>query len=275
MERGIDHLRRRLHTLTPAAVRYHAPGGMMGALALFDIDEDVLYWFRTRQQAAMGFFEAVRRAIDKTSPKAKLGGIPRSAAFSALTTQDYQRMAPYFDYVYPKHYFWHRGFDGMYGTVARWVETLGEWNPKLTEEDCFAVVKAWFGLDLPGVKVLSDLEKGFPDEFFDRVVYGETRRALEAIGDPDKVIAWVSSGRKPHAGDAMPSGDLERILAASARAGLKRFLYQPDPDLGAPEWSVISSFCGKRWRHTPGGYWPPDTPRPESTSGGRKPGDGR
>ena len=275
LERGIAHLRQRLHSLTPSVVRYHAHGGMMGGLALFDIDEDVLYWFRTRQQAAIGFYEAVRNAINKTNPRAKLGGIPRAPAFSALTTQDYQRMAPYFDYVYPKHYFWNRGFDGMYGTVERWVETLGEWNPKLTEEDCFAVVKSWFGLELPGIKRLADMEKGFPDEFFDRIVFGETRRALEAVGNPDKVIAWVSSGRKPHAGDPMPSHDLERILEASARAGLKRFLYQPDPDLGAPEWTVLSAFCGKPWRYVPGGYWPPDTPRPETTNGARKPGDNR
>ncbi len=275
MERGIEHLRRRFHSLTPSLVRYHSPAGLTSALALFDLNEDALYWLRARQQDSMGFFAAMRREIDKLSRKAKLGTIPRAPTFSALTTQDYQRMHPYFDYVFPKHYFWHRGFDGMYGTVARWVEKIQEWNPSLSEADCFQVVKAWFGIELPGVCSLAEMESGFPDEFFDKVVYGETRRALEAIGDPNKVIAWVSSGRKPHAGDPMPAHDLERILAASERAGLKRFLYQPDPDLGAPEWSVISGFCGKRWRDGARGYWPPDTPKPETTNGGRKPGDGR
>src|SRR5689334_400786 len=72
-----------------------------------------------------------------------------------------------------------------YGTIARWVETLGEWNPSLSEQDCFAAVQCWFGLKLPGVKSLADLdEKGFPDEFFSEVVYSETRRALDAVGDP-------------------------------------------------------------------------------------------
>ena len=32
-------------------------------------------------------------------------------------------MGRLFDYVFPKHYYWHRGFDGLYGTVARWVRS--------------------------------------------------------------------------------------------------------------------------------------------------------
>lgn len=136
-------------------------------------------------------------------------------------------------------------------------------------------MKAWFGIELPGIKSLTDMELGFPDEFFDKVVYTETRRALDAIGDENKVIAWVSTGRSPHAGDSMGGRDLYRILTASRKAGLKRFLFHPDPDLGAPEWSVISGLCGKQWKEGSGDYWPADTPRYERFNGARKPGDGR
>jgi hypothetical protein len=270
MERGITHLRRRLHQLTPAMVRYYAAGGMMGGLSLFDLNEDVLYWLRARQESALRTLAAYRQQIDGLDHKAKLGTIPRTTTFSLLTAQDYLRTHPYCDYVFPKHYFWHRGFDGMYGTVARWVRKLGEWNPGLSEADCFAAVKCWFGLHLPGVHSLADLDKGFPNDFFSEVVYSETRRALEAVGE-DKLIAWVSTGRNPHAGDPMPAHDLQRILVHSHRAGLKRFVYHPDLNLGAAEWSVISGLCGKRWREDPAGYWPPDTPKPDTWSGGRKP----
>jgi hypothetical protein len=211
---------------------------------------------------------AYRKQIDSLASKPKLGTIPRTTSFSLLTTQDYVKIHRYFDYLFPKHYFWHRGFDGMYGTIARWVQTLDQWNPRLSEPDCFAAVKCWFGLQLPGVRKLADLELGFPDEFFTDVVYSETRRALEAVGDPHKVIAWVSTGRNPHAGDPMPARDLQRILLASQRAGLERFIYHPDLNLGAAEWSVISGLCGKN----PQGYWPPDTPKPDTWNGGRKPG---
>jgi hypothetical protein len=272
MKRGIAHLKQRMHQLTPALVRYYSAGGMMGGLGLFDINEDALYWLRSRQEVTLQTCAAYRKQIDSLASKPKLGTIPRTTSFSLLTTQDYVKIHRYFDYLFPKHYFWHRGFDGMYGTIARWVQTLDQWNPRLSEPDCFAAVKCWFGLQLPGVRKLADLELGFPDEFFTDVVYSETRRALEAVGDPHKVIAWVSTGRNPHAGDPMPARDLQRILLASQRAGLERFIYHPDLNLGAAEWSVISGLCGKRWGENPQGYWPPDTPKPDTWNGGRKPG---
>ncbi|MGH2370983.1 MAG: hypothetical protein ACRDI2_22625, partial [Chloroflexota bacterium] len=259
MERGIAHLRDRFHQLTPSLVRYHTPAGLLAGLALFDLNEDALYWLRARQETALAYVAAIREQIDRVDRKVKLGAIPRTASFSVQTTQDYQKIHPYFDYLFPKHYFWHRGFDGMYGTVARWVRRVAEWNPGLSEADCFAVVKAWFGLQLPGVHSLADMEMGFPDEFFGEVVYAETRRTLEAVGDDDKVVAWVSSGRAPHAGDPMPARDLQRILATSEQAGLKRFVYHPDRELGAAEWSVLARLCGRAWAEDPAGYWPPGT----------------
>ncbi len=271
MERGMSHLRTRFHNLTPGTVRYHADGGMLGGLALFDVNEDVLYWLRMRQELTLRSMQAMREQIDRIDPKPKLGTIPRAATFSVLTTQSYERTHKYFDLMFPKHYFWHRGFDGMYGSIARWVRTIGDWNPSLSERDCFAVVKSWFGIELPGVNSLSDMEMGFPEEFFTKVVYSQTQRALAAIGDPDKVIAWVSTGRNPHAGDPMPARDLHRILTESHRAGLKRFIFHPDVNLGAAEWSVISSVCGKPWKEDPNGYWPPDTPKPGTWNGGRTP----
>jgi hypothetical protein len=275
MERGMRHLRGQFHKLTPQRVRYLAGGGVLGGLALFDFNEDALYWLRTRQEKTLRNMAALREQIDQLSRKVKLATIPRSAAFSVLTTQDYEKTHSFFDYIFPKHYFWHRGFDGMYGTIARWVRRIGKWNPSLTERDCFTVVKSWFGLELPGIRSLSDMDLGFPDEFFSELVFSETRRALEATGNPDKVIAWVSTGRSPHAGDSMPAHDLHRILVASQRAGLKRFLFHASPDLTVPEWKVISRLCGKEWQEDPAGYWPSDTPKPDTFNGGRKPTEER
>ena len=259
MEQGIAHLRQRFCRLTPDLVRYHAPGGTLAGLNLFDIDEDALYWLRARQQTALGVMAAMRKSVDQLNRKVALGGIPRITTFSSLTGQNYQQMEPYFDYIFPKHYYWHRGFDGMYGTIQRWVQKFAEWNPSLNEEDCFLLIESLFGLRLPGVLSLRDLEMGFPQEFFDQVVYNETRRALAAIKDIDKVIFWVSTGRSPHSGDAMTARDLHGILQASKNAGAKRILFHPDPELGAPEWHVLSSICGNPWREDPNGYWPADT----------------
>ena len=93
----------------------------MGGLSLLDLNEDALYWLRARQEVTLQTVSAYRKQIDGMERKARLGTIPRTASFSLLTTQDYLKIHPYFDYIFPKHYFWNRGFDGMYGTVARWV----------------------------------------------------------------------------------------------------------------------------------------------------------
>jgi hypothetical protein len=107
---------------------------------------------------------------------------------------------------------------------------------------------------------LYDLERGFSDEFFTKVVYNETRRALAAIGDDDKTIFWVSaSSREPHAGDAMTARDLQGILQASQDAGAKRFLFHPEPAINAPAWHVLSRMCGNPWRQETSDYWPEDT----------------
>ncbi len=268
---GIDQFRAALHRLTPDRVRYHAAGGLFGSLLLCDLTEDTLYWLRQRQDASRAAWREARQCVDGVDRRMLLGGIPRTAAFSSLTGQNYQQMPEFFDLVFPKHYFWHRGFDGLYGTVARWVQRLGRWNPSLTDADCLAVVKALFGIDLPGVRSLLDLDLGFPPEFYAEVVRTETQRALAAVGDPERVIAWVSTGRAPHAGDAMTARDLHAILTASRDAGLQRFLFHPDPDLGAAEWRVISHLCGDLWEESRTGYWPADTPRLDSFSGPRQP----
>ena len=47
-------------------------------------------------------WEEARTIVDQASRKIELGGIPRTAVFSGLTGQDYERMAGYFDYILPK-----------------------------------------------------------------------------------------------------------------------------------------------------------------------------
>jgi hypothetical protein len=258
IERGITHLRAAFQDLTPGQVRYWSPGGALGALQLFDVDEDVLYWLRARRHATSGWMEAVRTCFDRFERPVQLGVIPRSSAFSGLTGQNYTQLAKHVDYVFPKHYFWHRGFDGMYGTVWRWVRQIAAWNPSLSQQDCFDVVKLWFGLELPGVHSLADMEGGFPEEFFTEVVFRESARAMAAVGDPDKVIAWVSSGRLPHGGDMMPARDLEAMLKASKAAGIERFVFHATHLLGAAEWTVMSRFCGTPWQDDGSFEWPAD-----------------
>ncbi|MBI2190463.1 MAG: hypothetical protein HYU36_00595 [Planctomycetes bacterium] len=255
-----DRLFQRLHGLDRRCVALHAGGGWLGATHLFGPDRDLLAWIQFRIDALTDFFLGVRKGLDsESSRKIRMGVGPRSACFAPLCGYDFHRLAGFLDILLPKHYFWHRGFDGLYGTVYRYVETLTLWNPGLSDEDALKVVEALFGLKLPGIRTRADFDDGFPPEFYETIVQQETRRALAAVGDPERVIPWVDSGRRPHHGDPFSAGELRRVLKASAEAGLKRFLYHHHGNLTEGEWAVMTELCGRPWRPAQApSYRPPD-----------------
>ncbi len=254
-----DRLFAHLHSLDSRAVQLHGNGGLLGGFHLLGGDPDLMSWFQFRVEALTDYFRNVRNGIDaEISRPVKLGVGPRSAAFAPLCGYDFARLAEFMDVLLPKHYFFHRGFDGMIGTVARYVETLTQWSPGLSDEDALAVVQALFGLSLPGVQSRSDFETALSPEFFEQIVKQETRRALAAVDDPDRIVPWVDAGRSPHDGDPMSAGDLKRLLQAAGEAGLQRCLYHHHGNLTEGEWLVISEMCGKPWRPLESDYRPPD-----------------
>lgn len=250
-----DRFFQRLHHLKPADVALHAPGGLVGACRLFDVDPDLAAWFRFRTEALTHFFRAMREGLGNVG---RLGVGPRSAAFAPLCGYDFARLAEFMDLLLPKHYFWHRGFDGMVGTVSRYVETLTVWNPGLSDADALAVVGSLFGLSIPGAQSRDDLETVLGTDWFERAAAQETRRALAVVDDPDRIVPWVDAGRAPHDGDPMPAGDLKRLLGSAQEAGLQRFLYHHAGNLTAGEWTVLSELCGTTWRPLESSYRPPD-----------------
>ena len=254
-----DRLWQRLHGLSSSDVRVHAPGGLLGAFHLLGGDADLLAWFRFRVESLTNYFQGVCECVKaEMSRPVQLGVGPRTAAFAPLSGYDYAALAEFVDILLPKHYFWHRGFDGLIGTVYRYVETLTDWNPGLTDAQALTVVEALFGLALPGVESRSDMEVALSGEFFEQIVTQETKRVLAAVDDPQRIVPWVDAGRAPHDGDPMSAADLKRLLLASQEAGLQRFLYHHHTNLTAGEWTVISELCGTPWRPTEGGYHPPD-----------------
>ena len=254
-----DRLYQCLHTLQSPRLPLHSPSGLLGAFQLLGGDPDLLAWFEFRAESVTDYCRRVRECLTaEMSHPVKLGLGMRSAAFAPLCGSDFARIAEFMDILLPKHYFWHRGFDGLVGTVYRYVETLTDWNPGLSDADALAVVKALFGLELPGVKCRSDFEEAFSPEFFEVVVTQETQRALRAVDDPNRVVPWLDTGRSPHDGDPMSAGHLRQLLRAAESAGLQRFLYHHHSNLTAGEWAVISEMCGEGWNPLESDYRPPD-----------------
>ncbi|MGH2370410.1 MAG: hypothetical protein ACRDI2_19725, partial [Chloroflexota bacterium] len=273
-----DRLFERLHHLTDRDLRIwgSGAGGFLGTFGVLGNDPALAEWLAFRMDSLTETFRRIRELVQQHARRSiLLAAGPRSAAWAPLCGYDYARLEQSLDVLLCKHYFWHRGFDGMYGTVARYVQTLCEWNPGLSERGALQFVTGLFGLELPGITSLRDFDHGFPQEFFDQIVFRETERALAAMGDAERVCPWVDAGRKPHDGEPFTPHDLDRMLAAAERAGLRRFLYHHHGNLTPGEWAVISARCGHPWQSTTSprptldrapaahempGYYPPDLP---------------
>lgn len=271
-----DRLHQRLHNLTREAATLAAGGGTFAAFSLFGNDPGIVTWFNFRARALTAFYRQVNQLTEALTRargrQVKLAIGPRLPAFSALCGYDFPAIAPLFDLILPKLYIWNRGFDGMYGTVGRYVATLADWNPGLWEPEAFAALRALLGIALPStepvvlpgetMKALRELERGYPDRFFSEVMANETRRAIAAAdGYPWKVLPWVDTGRRPHDGDPVTAHDLRRLLLATKEGGARHFLYHNHGHLTAAEWTVISEYCGSAWRAGQGlygSYSPPD-----------------
>jgi hypothetical protein len=255
---AVRRLEERLHRIDDRAARAHSESGFTGTARFFGSDPVLTAWLRFRTEVLTGTVKMLKGLMREQRSELKLGMGPRSAAFAPLCGYDFRALMQYLDFLLPKHYFWRRGVDGFYGTIYRWMSTLVAWNPGLSEEAALEVVQGFFGIELPGVSNALDFERGFPDEFFTQIVTKETQAALAAVDDPQKVVPWVDVGRRPHGGDPMGTGDFIRLLSASAKAGLRRFLFHGHAHLTPAEAEVIRAFCGDPSRPFPAGYEPPD-----------------
>ena len=258
LQRARDLLRTRLHQLNQELVGTDSQRGLMGAIRLFGSPPELTAWLQFRTEVLTGTVKTLKGLMREQREDLLLGMGPRSAAFAPLCGYDFRRLMEHLDYLLPKHYFWHRGYDGFYGTVYRWMKTLTDWNRGLSAGQALQVVKAFFGIDLPGLTSAFDFERGFPDEFFTEVVAKETSAALSAAKRPDQVVPWVDVGRRPHDGDPMGSGDFINILEASRKVGLHRFLYHNHSHLSPAEVEVLTRLCGDPDRPMPEQYHPPD-----------------
>jgi len=256
-----DRLLDLFHNLDPVRIRSHAGGGLVGAHRMLGADADLMAWLSFRVDSITRYYRRIREGIAANLDRpVRLGCGPRSAAFAPLCGYDFVELAQFMDFLLPKHYFFHRGFDGFIGTVYRYSQTLREWNPQVSVSDTLDIVQALFGISLPGVDDdMLDFEGALCPEFFEQVVTQETRRALAAVeGDAERIVPWLDTGRFPHDGDPMSSRDLKLLLDAAGAAGLQRFNYHHQGNLSAGEWTVLSDKCGTRWDPRTSDYEPPD-----------------
>ena len=256
-----DRLFELLHNLDPKRVRLHGEGGLLGGYHLLGADPDLMAWMNFKVDSLTAFFRYMRQGLAaELSRPIEVGVGPRCPAFAPLCGYDAARLGEFMDFLLPKFYFWHRGFDGFVGTVYRYVEVLRQWNAGLSVGDALKVVKGLFGIALPGVHEAIDFENALSPEFYQQIVARETARSIAAVGDPQRIVPWVETGRHPHDGDPMSAADLRQLLEAARAGGLERFLFHHMGHLTPAEWTVISETCGQRWDPMKSSYKPADMP---------------
>jgi hypothetical protein len=136
-------------------------------------EPSVQEWMTFRQVALTGFFRRVSRGVkaalaaSQPGRTVRMGVGTRSPAFAAMCGYDLTALAAgdpreAIDLLMPKTYLYHRGFDGLVGTVARYCRVLCDWNrgepgagagadpSSLSYDGALSAVKALFGgLELP------------------------------------------------------------------------------------------------------------------------------
>lgn len=256
-----DSLQRKLHTLTPAPVRLHAPGGMSGGLELLG-GPALAEWMNFRVDGLTSFYEYMKRVIDERADHpVQLAVCPRTPAIGPTAGYDYHRISGIVDVIMPKLYYWHRGYDGLIGTAWRWAATLTAWNPELTIRDACLVTRMLFGDAMPLVDSLIDFDRLITPEYLHSLTLLEAGRSAAAIGDRSRVVPWVDSGRAPHDGDPLTAAHLDATLDAVAQTGIDHFTYFNSTKLTDADWTMLSHHCGTAWdpRHSRDWY-PPDQP---------------
>ena len=226
-----------------------------------------------RESSRLSWAQA-RDNIDAVDRKVELGGIPRTAAFSSLTGQDYQQMASYFDIVFPKHYYWaprlrrplrHRG---PLGAAPVPLEPLPHRVRRLPRG---ALPRRH--RPAPGGQPSSTWMLGFPQEFFDETGLRRERarpggRGRSRQGDLLGLHRAQPPRRRTPWGPATCTASSPPASAPAPAASCST----PDPEMGAPEWRVISNMCGRLWQEDPSSvFWPGDSARGDEYSGGRQP----
>jgi hypothetical protein len=192
--------------------------GAFDGVDLLLLDRGLWEWFAFRHETMERFMGGLRRVVRELDPSLKLGLGPRLPTWARITGCSLKTIARVTDFQAPKVYLWKGGFDGYYGTLARYVDFVTSRNPDLPGDLVLQVLFRLLGIEMPDVRSVADLQKEFPRSYYDVTLVGE-------VGSLDDVVPYVEVGPHPHRGEPISNDQLRSIVAAMQRAGLTRFIH--------------------------------------------------
>jgi hypothetical protein len=199
--------------------------GAFDGVDLLLLDRGLWQWFAFRHETMERFMGGLRRVVRSLNPSLQLGLGPRLPSWARITGCSLKTIARVTDFQAPKVYLWKGGFDGYYGTLARYVDFVTSNNPDLPGDLVLQVLFRLFGIDMPEVRVVADLQKEFPQSYYDVTLAGEIKNIEADVGSLDDVVPYVEVGPHPHGGEPISNDQLRSIVAAMQGAGLTRFIH--------------------------------------------------
>ncbi len=209
-------------------------------LDLFMAHPGLVQWFSFRSRSILDFLSTFRDCIKGIDEGLAIACGPRISAFAPLTGYNYGPLSQVVDFFCPKIYLWHEGIDGLKGTVGRYAETLIEWNPALSQSLAIALVCKLFGIPLPGMVSLDDLNKPLAPAFFSHTLSSEIDKAILRCGDAAKVRFFLGLH---HGGVHMNTDEMKGVLTAIEESPCDKLLYWEYGDLSDEQWAILADYA--------------------------------
>jgi hypothetical protein len=248
-----DRLRALLQGLSPEQVDLFLESqlGIFDGIDLLMEDPSVIDLLRFKTAAVEDEIGAHYRAIKAIDSRLEYGICPRLPCFATMQGVNFRRLSRITDFIQSKHYLWMNGYDGFKGTLARYAESLRQWNPDLDDNRTEALICRLLGIRLPSGYHITDFEHPAPKEFFDEVVYSESRKMLLRIGDVEKISPFIGL---EHDGIWLNADELRHLFQAMVDAGLTRFTYFILNTISDEIWNVITDFTRGSLNDAAGGF---------------------
>ena len=242
MRQGRDWLKDALGRID-AVSAHHWLQGELSATDVLDLlvaQPGLFEWFRFKSHSIVELLSAYRDCIKGMDEKLAIACGPRISAFAPLTGYNYRLIGDIVDFLCPKVYLWQRGIDGLKGTVGRYASTLMAWNPTLSESLALSLVCKAFGIPLPGVESLGDLDSPLSPEFFVHTLPSEIDKAIARTGDASKLRFLMGLH---HGGVHMSTDEMREILIAIEQSPCDKVLYWEYGDITEEQWKVLRDFA--------------------------------
>ncbi|MFW6174553.1 MAG: hypothetical protein ACOC5K_02140 [Chloroflexota bacterium] len=232
----------RLRSLSPETVedQLRNRNGVLDVYDWWDEEPRIIEWMRFKHASVEQHLKTIYNGV-KGRTRLQIGASSRTPALAPLTGHHLRRKRAYTDFQLPKLYLWPGGVAGFRGTVMNWMNTLIDWNPRLTEDQATRWLSAFFGVPVPPVYPISQWGEEAPEEWFQATVADQVDKMLSATGGPERLVPWV--GLEHFGSTWLTPQELRHLLSVMQARGVQRYSYFVYNSTYREIWGAIADFA--------------------------------